>query len=276
MIIKELEGIYSLEKMASYLKVSRQSYWRWKNRLSIKRRISDEKLKAKILRIFEDSRRVYGYRRIAKALRREKIQAGEKRVSRLMSELFLVAKARKKFKITTDSQHKKAVADDLVKRNFTASAPNAKCVSDITYVRTKRGWLYLCIILDLFSKKIVGWAISRRLKADLVVKAIKMASHKRGSLKRCIFHSDRGSQYCSREVRKLLKKLGMRQSMGKTGDCYDNSAAESFFHTLKIEGLFNRTFETRIEATLCIFEYIEVFYNRKRRLCRILSVKLVF
>jgi len=264
MIIQELAAVYSVAKMARYLGVTRQSYWRWKKRQPTHHEMEDEVLKAHILKEFNDRKKRYGYRRIRQSLLKKGIAVCKQRVARLMDELSLKARARRKFKVTTDSHHKKAVAADLVNRDFTADRPDKKYVSDITYVRTREGWFYLCIVLDLFSKMVVGWSVSRRMKAGLVVKAIKMAAGKRRNLNGCIFHSDRGSQYCSKEVVKTLRRYKMRQSMGRTGCCYDNAAAESFFHTLKVEGTFGKPFKSLSEASLYIFEFIEVFYNRIR------------
>lgn len=264
MIIQELEAVYSVAKMAKYLGVTRQSYWRWKRRQPTRIEMEDEVLKALILKEFDDNKKRYGYRRVTQGLIKKGVKVCKYRVARLMDEMRLKARARRKFKVTTDSHHKKPVAGDLINRNFTADQPNQKYVSDITYVRTREGWLYLCIVLDLFSKMVVGWSFSRRMKAALVIKAIRMAAGKRSSLKDCIFHSDRGSQYCSKEVVKTLQHYGLRQSMGRTGCCYDNAAAESFFHTLKVEGIFGKPFKSISEGSLYIFEFIEVFYNRTR------------
>jgi len=263
MIIQELESMYSVAKMARFLGGTRQSYWRWKNRQPTCREMEDEVLKAHILKEFNDSKKRYGYRRITQRLIKREIRVCKHRVARLMDEMSLRARARRKFKVTTNSHHKKPVASDLINRNFTADRPDQKYVSDITYVRTREGWLYLCVVLDLFSKMVVGWSAGRRMKAGLVVKAIKMAAGKR-ILNGCVFHSDRGSQYCSKEVVITLRRYGMRQSVGRTGCCYDNAAAESFFHTLKVEGTFGKPFKSMHSATLYIFEFIEVFYNRIR------------
>jgi transposase InsO family protein len=264
MIIQELEKVYPVSKMADYLGVSRQGYWRWKRRQPTRIEMEDEVLKALILKEFDDNKKRYGYRRVAQSLAKKGVKVCKHRVARLMNEMSLKARACKKFKVTTDSHHKKPIADDLINQNFAADRPDEKYVSDITYVRTREGWLYLCIVLDLFSKMVIGWSFSRRMKAALVVNAINMAAGKGRSLKGCIFHSDRGSQYCSKEVIKALQHYGMRQSMGRTGCCYDNAAAESFFHTLKVEGTFGKPFKSISEASLYIFEFIEVFYNRNR------------
>lgn len=250
--------------MARYLGVSRQGYWRWKGRKPTRFELENEVLKARIMREFNDSSKRYGYRRIALRLMKKGSRVCKHRVARLMNELSLKARARRKFKVTTDSHHSKPVAADLINQIFTATLPDQKYVSDITYIRTREGWLYLCMILDLCSKKVVGWSLSQRMKADLVVRAIRMAARKGRNLKGCIFHSDRGSQYCSKEVVKTLRYYGMRQSMGRTGCCYDNAAAESFFHTLKVEGTFGKPFKSLSEAGIYIFEFIEIFYNRTR------------
>lgn len=264
MIIKELEAIYSVAKMARYLGVTRQSYWRWQKRQPTRLEMEDEVLKALILKEFDDNKSRYGYRRITQGLTKKRVKVCKHRVARLMDEMRLKARARRKFKVTTDSHHKKPVAGDLINRNFAADQPDQKYVSDITYVRTRESWLYLCIVLDLFSKMVVGCSFSRLIKAGLVVNTIKMAARKRSDLKDCIFHSNRDSQYCSKEAVKTLQNYGMRQSMGRTGCCYDNASAESFFNTLKGEGTFGKLFKSTLEASLYIFEFIEVFYNRNR------------
>ncbi len=165
-----------------------------------------------------------------------------------MQENGLIAKAARKYKATTNSDHPHPPSPDLLNRNFETEEPDSAWVSDITYIRTEEGWLYLCTVIDLFSSKVVGWAQSKRIKADLVVRAIEAAVQARRPDDGLIFHSDRGSQYASKKVRKLLKKLGIRQSMGSKGDAYDNAAAESFFHTLKVEWVHWRRYVTRQEA----------------------------
>jgi transposase InsO family protein len=182
-----------------------------------------------------------------------------------MRKYGIVAKTKRKFKVTTQSKHTKPVAANLVKQEFVAQRPNELWTSDITYVWTKEGWLYLAIILDVFSRNIVGWELSSRLTAELVVTAFDRALERRQLTPDMIFHSDRGSQYADETLRTALHVLGIRQSMSGTGNCYDNAITESAFHTIKTELIYFHRYETRQEAASSIFEYIEIFYNRQRR-----------
>jgi len=182
-----------------------------------------------------------------------------------MQQLGLRAIQAKKFKVTTDSNHTKPVAPDLVEQDFTAHRANEKWVSDITYVWTDEGWLYLAVVMDLYSRAVVGWSMQRRMTQQLVVDALTMALFRRGFPSGTIIHSDRGSQYCSAAYQRLIKTVGLRCSMGRRANCYDNAAMESFFHTLKVEHVHRQRYRTREEARVQIFEYIEVYYNRKRK-----------
>jgi putative transposase len=181
-----------------------------------------------------------------------------------MKELGIRAKHKKKFKVTTDSWHHYQVAENLLNRDFNPAGPNQCWVSDITYIYTKEGWLYLAAVMDLYSRKLIGWAMGTRLTKELVIKALNMAIGSRHPALGLLMHSDRGSQYASHEYQKLLQKHGMICSMSGKGNCYDNAVMESFFHTLKVELIYDDVFETRLQARRCIFEYIEVFYNRIR------------
>jgi len=256
---------FPVSKMADLLGVSRSGYYRWKKAPVTKRQRSDLALTQEIKRVFKASGETYGSPRIYKELKEEDVPCGRARIERLMLEHGLVAKAARKYKATTDSNHPHPPSPDLLNRNFEIPEPDRVYVSDITYIRTGEGWLYLCTVMDLFSRKVVGWAQSKRIKAELVVRAIHMAFDARQPEEGLIFHSDRGSQYASKKVRKLLKKKGVRQSMGSKGDAYDNAAAESFFHTLKMELVYWTRYFTRQEAKTSLFRYIELFYNRKRR-----------
>ena len=171
---------------------------------------------------------------------------------------------RKRFRSTTDSNHGLKVVDDLIKREFDVASRNEAWLSDITYIATAEGWLYLCVVIDLFSRKVVGWSMSTRLKTDLVLQALMMGLMSRKPPEGMIFHSDRGSQYCSHAFRRRAQRHGLRQSMSRKGDCWDNAPAESFFKTLKSELCGHRAFRSRRAARAAIFEYIEVFYNRVR------------
>lgn len=181
-----------------------------------------------------------------------------------MREENLMVKTKRKFKVTTDSKHDKPIAPNLLNREFTVDTPDTVYVGDITYIPTREGWLYLAVVIDLFSRAVVGWAMSSRMTSDLVNNALLMAIWKRKPAKGLISHSDRGSQYASDSHRKIHINHGIKASMSKKGDCWDNAVAESFFHTLKTELIYHIDFKTRSEARTSIFEYIEVFYNRQR------------
>ncbi|QGP60399.1 putative transposase OrfB [Piscirickettsia salmonis] len=176
----------------------------------------------------------------------------------------LCCKIKRKFKVTTDSKHRLPIAKNVLDRNFSATRPNQKYVGDITYIRTQQGWLYLAVVIDLFSRKVVGWAMEDHMEASLVNDALLMALWKRKPKTGLIWHSDRGSQYASESHREILKNHKIKQSMSRKGDCWDNAVSESFFHTLKMELVHHMNFKNRQEAKSAIFEYIEVFYNRKR------------
>lgn len=222
-------------------------------------------LTAKIRVIYAESKARYGSPRVHDELRDCGIFCAKKRVQRLMRQEGLRAKASKKFKVTTDSSHLKPVAPDLLQRNFKVSAPNKVWVGDITYLWTPEGWQYLSVFIDLYSRKIVGWAMSRRLKASLVTVAFDRAVARRQPEPGLIVHTDQGAQYASDAFRLLLKKNLARQSMGTRGDCYDNAVAESFFHSFKIEAIHGSDIETGREMEYEVFDYIERFYNKKRK-----------
>ena len=182
-----------------------------------------------------------------------------------MSRQSLVAKAARKFKVTTDSHHKHPVAPNLLEQNFTATAPNLKWAGDITYLYTSEGWLYLAVIIDLYSRTVVGWSMASRMTSELVCDALKMALFRRCFPTGVIIHSDRGSQYCANDYRALEQKHQLVQSMNRKGNCWDNACVESFFHSLKVEALQDEPLMTRDQMRQTVFEYIEVDYNRTRR-----------
>jgi putative transposase len=217
-----------------------------------------------IKEVHRTSRQVYGAPRIERALREKGILTSKKRVARLMSENGIKAKTKKKFKATTNSNHNLPVAGNILNQNFTTSRPDKVWTSDITYIWTSEGWLYLAVVLDLYSRKIIGWRASNNLSKEFVYEAIRKPIDTRRPLTDLIFHSDRGVQYASNRVRLLLKKHGITQSMSNRGNCYDNAITETFFHTLKTELIYQTSYETRKEAELSLFEYIELFYNRQR------------
>jgi len=250
--------------MCRVLGVTRSWYYRWQSRGATKRQRQDQTLLPSIKAIFEESDQTYGADRTVKELRKKEIRVGKNRVNRLMRENNLEVKTIKRFKVTTNSDHKRPVAANLVNQEFTAEAPDRLWTGDITYIWTAEGWLYLAVVLDVFSRRIVGWSMSRRMKDDLVVTAFKNALVRRRPMRGFIFHSDRGSQYCSKRFRALVRGSGGMQSMSATGCCYDNAITESFFGTLKRELVHHCYFRSRHEAQSRIFCYIEGFYNRKR------------
>lgn len=221
-------------------------------------------LKEEIMRIYHQNRQRYGSPRIHQKLLREGYSIGKKRVERLMQELEIQAVAKRKYKATTDSNHSKPVADNHLNRNFTPDKPNQYWVADITYIWTAEGWLYLATIMDLYSRKIIGWSLRERLTKELVIAALDMALKQRNLPADLILHSDRGSQYASRLYQLILLKHGIICSMSGKGNCWDNAVMESFYCTLKVELIYQNTYETRREAQRDIFEYIEIFYNRER------------
>lgn len=256
---------YAVEEMCHVLNTSRSGYYIWLKQGEPKRIRRDKELLVKIKRSFEKNKERYGAPRIYKDLRAEKISCSKPRIARLMKENNLKAKAARKYKVTTDSSHSKPVAPNLLKQNFNVAAQNQVWVSDITYIWTMKGWLYLAIVLDLYSRKIVGWSMSNRINKELVINAFMQAYWKRKPDKGLIFHSDRGSQYASNNFRNLLKQFDIKQSMSGKGNCYDNAVAESFFKTIKVELINWETYYSRTQARTSIFEYIEAYYNKERR-----------
>lgn len=263
--MKGHSGMFPIKKMAIVLNVSRSRYYRWLQLPPSTHRQRDIELAKDIIRIHKDNREVYGSPRIHKELKAQEIRCSRKRVARLMRENDLRARHKRPYKVTTDSGHEYPVAPNIVNQEFVVDRPNKVWVSDITYVRTLEGWLYLCIILDLFSRMIVGWSMGSRITTDLATESLVMACTHRNPSEGLIFHSDRGVQYAASAFCELLDTYQMVQSMSRKGNCWDNACAESFFATLKNEEIFLKTYKTRNEARMSIFEYIAVFYNRKRR-----------
>lgn len=250
--------------MCSVLGVGRTSYYDWLRSEPSRRDLENQWLAGKIREIFLKHYCNYGARRIRKHLQNEGIEISRRRVRKLMKQQGLHCKTKRKFTVTTNSAHKQPIAPNLLERDFTALKPNQKYVGDITYIWTKEGWLYLAIVMDLFSRKIVGWSIQDTMRAELVNDALLMAIWKRKPGKGLIWHTDRGIQYASESHRNILKEHGIRQSMSRKGNCWDNAVAESFFHTLKTELTYHFNFETREEAKQEMFKYIEVYYNQNR------------
>jgi transposase InsO family protein len=251
--------------MCHVLAVSRSGFYDWHSRpLSLTAR-ANRVLDRNIRSVFAEHKQRYGSPRIADELNDRGIACSENRVARRMQVIDLKAIQAKKFKRTTDSGHDKPVAPDLIEQDFSATRMNQKWVSDITYIWTDEGWMYLAAVMDLYSRAIVGWSMHKRMTQQLVINALKMALFRRGFPKGTIIHSDRGSQYCSMAYQQLITTAGLRCSMGRRATCYDNAAMESFFHSLKVELVHRARYRTRQCAKASIFEYVEVYYNRRRK-----------
>jgi transposase InsO family protein len=266
MFIEEHRQEFDIPIMCRLLAVSRSGYYVWRQRQPSAREMADAELLLEIEKIFAASGQTYGSPRIFIELKAQGIGCGRKRVERLMRENGLkVPQKRKKRVVTTDSDHAFPVAPNLLDRNFTAEKPNEKWVTDISYIRTDTGWLYLAVVMDLFSRCIVGWAMRPDLSQTLVLSALQMAVANRQPAAGLLHHSDRGSQYCSLDYLRLQTEHKMVTSMSRKGNCYDNAAMESFFATLKNELVDRRHYRNQAEARRDIFAYIEGFYNRRRR-----------
>lgn len=250
--------------MCKVLRISRSGYYDWcrakPNRYAQANRQLDVNIKA----VFNEHRRRYGSWRISRALRALNIKCSRNRVARRMRVLNLKALAKRKFKATTDSVHQLPIYENILNRDFNAHKVNQKWAGDITYISTKEGWLYLAVVIDLYSRAIIGWSMSTSLKKDLVCNALTMALFRRKFPRNVIVHSDRGSQYCSYEYRKIIKQNNLIGSMSRKGNCWDNAPSESLFHTLKVELVQSKIFENRDEGRQQIFNYIEGYYNKKR------------
>ena len=264
-LIKENAHLWPIETQCRVYGVSSNGYRSWRDKKPSKRALENQKLDTKIQGIYDDHKGRYGAPRITDELNDQGLKVNKKRVANRMKVLNLKGKQARKFKVTTDSNHQSPIADNLLNQDFTATDINQKWAGDITYVWTKSGWLYLAVIIDLFSRQVIGWSLSNRINKELVCNALQMALWRRGFPKGVIVHTDRGSQYCSKKYQKLLKDNQLICSMSGKGCCYDNAVSETFFHTLKVECLFDYCFTTREDAKQTIFEYIEVYYNRKRK-----------
>ncbi len=251
--------------MCKTLRVSRSGFYAWFGRSESDRAREDRRLLALIQGVFDESRCTYGSPRVHACLQQRGVRCSEKRVARLMKKHGLRPRLKKQFRVqTTDSNHDNPIAPNLLEQNFDTDRPNQAWVSDITYIPTDEGWLYLATIMDLFSRAVIGWSMSASLKAISATAALRMAIERRSPPAGLIHHSDRGVQYTSDEYRRALKDHGMIASMSRKGNCYDNAVAESFFHTLKTELVVHEHYRTRAEARATLFDYIEAFYNRQR------------
>ena len=247
------------------LLIERSGYYAWLKRKPGVQMKLNEDLDKKIASIFKKHQSRYGVNRITDELRENGEICSKNRVARRMRHLNLQAKARKKFKVTTDSKHNLPVAQNILNRDFTAQAPNEKWCGDISYVWTEEGWMYLAVVIDLYSRSVIGRSIQSTMSRKLVCDALVMALWRRGFPRGVLFHSDRGSQYCSSDYQKILTSFGFVCSMSRKGNCWDNAIAESFFHTLKTELVYTERYKSREMAKQSIFHYIEVYYNRVRR-----------
>lgn len=264
-LIEQHRSQFRVRWMCAALGVSSSGYYAWRSRPESKRAQINRALLGRIRAIHTSSRQTYGHRRVQAALRADGHAVGRHRGARLMRAHGLRPKTRRKFRATTDSKHGHPVAANLLDRQFTVAAPNRVWTADITYIPTAEGWLYLAIVLDLFSRQIVGWAMDATMGQQLALRALTMAIQHQRPGPGLVHHSDRGSQYACRAHQKLLAKHAMLCSMSRKGNCWDNAPTESWFHTLKTEQVHHRCHQTRQEAMLDIFEYIEAFYNRQRR-----------
>jgi len=259
------KACYPVALMCRVLQVSRSGYYAFCKRPAAERRRQDQRLTLEVAAIHAQSRGRYGSPRVHAELHQRGQRIARKRVARLMRAAGLRARERRRFRCTTDSRHAMAIKGNLLARRFAMSAPNRGWVADITYLWTLEGWLYLAVVLDLFSRRVVGWSLSERLERRLALDALGMALKGRQPSSAMLHHSDRGSQYASQEYQQLLAKHGILSSMSRIGNCWDNAVAESFFATLKLELVYQTQWRTRQEARSALFEYIELFYNRQRR-----------
>ncbi|MBL4245458.1 IS3 family transposase, partial [Vibrio fluvialis] len=258
---------FRITSMVKVFDVSRSGFYYWiKHRhKTTNRETFRQQLDCKVKKAFDSSKARDGSRRIQKELADNGDEHDVKTIAASMKRQNLTPKAARKFKCTTDSKHEMPVAPNLLAQNFDASAPNQKWAGDITYLATSEGWLYLAVIIDLYSRQVIGWSMDTRMTAKLVSDALSMALFRRGFPEQVIIHSDRGSQYCSKDYRDQIAAYNLKQSMSRKGNCWDNACVESFFHSMKVEAIQYEPIMTRSEMRQTIFEYIEVDYNRTRR-----------
>lgn len=263
--IEQHRGSYPLQGLCAVLQVSDSGFASWQRGEGPQRWLSDRQLLAHIREVHEETKAAYGSPRIYQELKGRGIPVSKGRVERLMRENGLRGRHKRRFKATTDSKHTLPVAPNLLEQNFETERPDQAWTADITYLATAEGWLYLAIVLDLYTRQIVGWAMRERMTKELVIDALRMVWFRRRPLPGLIHHSDRGSQYCSHDFQKQLAEYGMLASMSRKGNCWDNATSESFFNSLKNERVHGSRYETRDEARADLFDYVEVFYNRSRR-----------
>ena len=256
---------YAVGVLCRVLDVSKSGYYAWRGRpISIRIR-QDQQLSAQIRQVHQKSKGRYGAPRVHAELRAQGQRCGRKRVARLMRQAGLRGRGQRKYRVTTNSEHAQPVAENLVLRQFGVETPNTVWAADMTYVWTREGWLYLAVVIDLHSRRVVGWSMSERMTTNLPLAALQMAYERRRPPPGLLHHSDRGSQYASRAYRLALDHMAMTCSMSRKGDCWDNAVVESFFASLKREEVAETVYATRQEARSALFTYLEVFYNRERR-----------
>jgi putative transposase len=263
--IKEHSSVFPVEKMCQILEISRSGYYGWSDRPPSKRELENRKILKIARKSHEENHGIYGLNKILADVREQYPQCSRNRLYRLQKENKLYSNRKRKFKATTNSKHKLPVAENLLKQNFHTDKPLSVWVTDLSYIYTDEGWLYLATVKDIYTKEITGWATANHMKTELCLKALKNAVKRYRPPKGIIHHSDRGVQYCSKEYQSLLKKTKMVCSMSRKGNCYDNACAETFFSSIKCEMIYQKKYKTREEARKDIFWYIEVFYNRRRR-----------
>jgi transposase InsO family protein len=264
MFINDHQAQFPGSVMCSVFQVSRSGYYAWNKRPESTRSKENRELSQEIAAIHRESDGIYGSPKIHGELQRRGKRHGKNRIVRLMRKDGLYSKTKRKFRVTTDSSHSQPVAPNLLNREFTPARANQAWVCDITYIWTAEGWLYLAIVMDLFSRTIVGWSMAERMTRQLTMDALTLAAKRRNPPRGLLHHSDRGSQYASDDYQAVLTRLGMICSMSRTGNCWDNAPAESFFGILKRELTFHKRYLSRSQARQSIFDYIERFYNRRR------------
>jgi putative transposase len=256
---------HSVEQLCAVMEISRSSYYAYESKFLSKREETNQRLMPMVQEIFKINRKAYGYRRVSDELKKRGENCGKHKTASLMRKLNLRPVVKRRFKLTTDSKHSLPIFTNVLNRNFKPGKMNQAWTSDITYIETAQGWLYLAVVMDLYSRTIVGWAMDKNMMVDLVENALKMALSRRKISAGLLLHSDRGSQYASREYQKLLTKHGIICSMSRRGNCWDNAPMESFFRSLKVECVYQQSFQQREEAKSEVFSYIEGFYNRQRK-----------
>lgn len=263
-MIKRHDREYAVRMMCQVLKVSPSGYYDWDGRAPSAREQDRNRLDERVRAVFDAEKSRIGSPRVARRLKAQGHAAGHNQVAQSMARQGLRAKGARKYKATTNSNHSLPVAENLLQQDFEADRPNQKWVSDITYIATEEGWLYLAVVMDLYSRVVVGWSMSERMTVQLTCDALRMALFRRHRPRGVILHSDRGSQYCAQEYQALLRDHGLVCSMSARGNCYDNAAMESWNHSLKVEAIHGERFITRAMARSQVFDYIEVYYNRQR------------